>query len=63
MGKGLQLFFHCCDNFRMAMPGIEHRNPGGEIDDFVAFHIPQRRVFCFLGIEAAHHANTTRCRL
>jgi hypothetical protein len=47
----------------MAMAGIQHRDPGGEVDVLVAFHVPHRGVFGFIGIEVTHHADAARRRL
>ena len=63
MGKGMKLFFDGGDNFRMAMPGIQHGDPGGKINILVTFYIPHRGVFGFIGIEVTHDADTARRRL
>ena len=57
VGKLLQLLLYRRDQFRVAMPGIQHRNACGEIDVFVALYVLQRSVFCRLGEEVTHHAN------
>lgn len=44
----------------MAQAGVQYRNPGGEIDKFSTFNIPQGAVFRTLSIEVTHDAHTTR---
>ena len=63
VGKRVELFFDGGNDFRMAMAGIQHRDPGGEVDVLIAFHVPHRGVFGFIGIEVTHHADAARRRL
>ncbi len=63
MGKGVELFFNSGNDFGMAMAGIQHRNAGGEVDILVAFYVPHRGIFGFIGIEITHDADTARRRL
>ncbi|MNP06797.1 hypothetical protein D3C76_987960 [compost metagenome] len=60
VGKRLELFFDGGDHFGMAMTGVEHRNPGREVDHLVALDIPQRGVFRFIGVKTAHHPDAAR---
>ena len=45
------------------MAGIQHRNPGGEVDILVTLNVPHRGIFGFIGVEVTHHADTARRRL
>ena len=63
MGKRVELFFNRGNDFWMAMAGIQHRDPGGEVDVLVTFHVPHRGVFSFISIEVTHHADAARRRL
>ncbi|KZQ14433.1 hypothetical protein A3N39_09715 [Enterobacter hormaechei subsp. steigerwaltii] len=55
--------FHGRTFMTMAMPGIQHGDPGGKINILVTFHVPHRGVFGFIGIEVTHDADTARRRL
>ncbi len=60
VGEALQLLLDGGDDFRMAMPGIEHRDAPGEVDVATAFDIPEFGALGAVGIKTGHHADAAR---
>lgn len=60
MGELVQLFFHCGHHFRMTMAGIQYRDPGGEINIVIAFHVGKRGILRRAGKEITHYAYAAR---
>lgn len=47
----------------MPMAGVQYGNTGGKVDNFIAFHIPQRGVLRFPDKVVTHYPHTTGSRL